>query len=108
MKVLWISDAVVQGRHLAPAYRLNHSVLAWECDVCGKLFCISVAEAECAPTQVPPHYLEREFGVHSCELQLNPNHSGNSELYEVEARLEARHETSPATYGGILRRLSRG
>ncbi len=108
VKVLWISEAVAQGRHLVPAYRLKQSVLAWECDVCGKLFCISVAEAEYSPTQLPPPFLEREFGLHSCELQLNQDHSGDSELFDVEARLEARHEISPTAYGGILRRLTRG
>ena len=52
-----------------PAYRFGNSLMAWECALCGKLFSISVAEAQSA-AQSPPPYIEREFRLHSCELQL--------------------------------------
>ncbi len=58
-------------RRLMPVYRLNNSVMAWECAVCGKLFSISVADAERAPTRLPPPHIEREFELHNCELQIS-------------------------------------
>jgi hypothetical protein len=58
-------------RWLVPVYRLNNSLMAWECAVCGKLFSISVADAERAATHLPPPHIEREFELHNCELQLS-------------------------------------
>jgi hypothetical protein len=38
--------------------------------VCGKLFAISIDEAEHATDLLPPRYIESDFEVHSCELEL--------------------------------------
>jgi hypothetical protein len=39
--------------------------------VCGKLFSISIDEAERASDRLPPSHIESEFNVHSCELELD-------------------------------------
>jgi len=58
------------ARCLTTAYCFNEHPLAWECVVCGKLFAISLDEAEHATDLLPPRYIESEFNVHSCELEL--------------------------------------
>lgn len=65
------ASQAVERRWLMPVYRLNNSLLAWECAVCGKLFSISVADAESSATRFPPAYIEREFRLHNCQLQLS-------------------------------------
>ena len=65
------SRVVERQRWLVPVYRLNNSLMAWECAVCGKLFSISVADAERAATRFPPPHIEHEFELHNCELQLS-------------------------------------
>jgi hypothetical protein len=70
MKVLYISRAEFERRWLLPAYRLNDSVVAWECATCGNLFSIPVGDAERSNHVLPPQHIEREFRQHNCELQL--------------------------------------
>jgi hypothetical protein len=65
------SSRSVERRWLVPLFRLNNSVMAWECAACGKLFSISVADAESAATPFPPPHIGREFELHNCELQLS-------------------------------------
>ena len=77
LRVIPVSQAV-ERRWLMPVYRFNNSVMAWECAVCGKLFSISVTDAERAPTSFPPAYIEREFRLHNCELQLSRQFSETS------------------------------
>lgn len=67
---LSISRAWLDRRWLLPVYRLNNSPMAWECAVCGKLFSISVMDAEASGTLSPPPHIDREFRLHNCELQL--------------------------------------
>lgn len=72
MAGLWTSrQPVAERRWLVSAYRLKQSVLAWECVICGKLFSLSVADAEKFPCRFPPPHIEREFRLHNCELQLS-------------------------------------
>jgi hypothetical protein len=68
----------MERRWLMPVYRLNDAVMAWECAVCGKLFSISVADAEHTASRFPPAYIEREFRLHNCELQLSRHFSETS------------------------------
>ncbi len=85
-----------------PAYRFGNSLMAWECALCGKLFSISVEEAQSA-AQLPPLYIEREFRLHSCELQLCGRFS-DVEIYRVEwGPEEGRHEIRTTAYGRIQR-----
>jgi len=58
------------ARRLTTAYLFNKHPLAWECVVCGKLFAISIDEAEHATDLLPPSHIESDFNVHSCELEL--------------------------------------
>jgi hypothetical protein len=48
----------------------NGHPLAWKCEDCGKLFAVSIDEAKHATDLLPPSYIESEFNVHSCELEL--------------------------------------
>jgi hypothetical protein len=57
-------------RWLTTAYWLNEHPLAWECSVCAKLFAVSIDEGEHATDLLPPRYIESDFEVHSCELEL--------------------------------------
>jgi hypothetical protein len=69
---VWTSRRpVMERRWLVSAYRLKDSVLAWECVICGKLFSLSVADAERSTRRFPPPHIEREFRLHNCELQLS-------------------------------------
>jgi len=45
--------------------------IAWECVVCGKMFAVTADEAEHAPNMLPPWYIQSEFNVHNCELELS-------------------------------------
>jgi len=58
------------ARRLTTAYLFNKHPLAWECVVCGKLFAISIDEAEHATDLLPPSHIESDFNVHSCKLEL--------------------------------------
>ncbi len=60
----------IYSRALVPAYLLRRSVLAWECSVCHKMFCLSVDEAQCNSEPAPPPCVAEEFRLHSCELVL--------------------------------------
>jgi hypothetical protein len=70
MKLHSISGSVDNSRWLRPVYHLHETPMAWKCAVCGKLFSITVQEVAQSPAQLPPLYLEREFRLHNCELQL--------------------------------------
>jgi hypothetical protein len=70
LKVSSLSRALLDRRWLVPRYRLNDSLIAWECSVCAKLFTLSVEEAEQADSLQPPPCIHREFRVHNCELHL--------------------------------------
>jgi len=59
-----------QPRWLVTVYSFNEHPLAWECVVCGKLFALSIEEAEHTTDLLPPSCIESEFGAHSCELEL--------------------------------------
>jgi len=59
-----------QARWLVTAYCFNEHPLAWECVICGKLFAVSIDEAEHATDLLPPLHIESDFDVHSCELEL--------------------------------------
>ncbi len=61
---------MLRRRWLVPVYRLGTALMAWECAVCGKLFSLSLPEAEQQSSQRPPWHIEREFRLHSCELHL--------------------------------------
>ena len=85
-----------------PAYRFGNAPMAWECAACGKFFSISVEEAQSA-AQLPPPHIEREFRLHSCELQLCVRFS-DVEIYRVEEwPEEGRHEIRTTAYGRIQR-----
>ncbi len=102
MQVFSISRAGVERRWLTPAYRFGNSPMAWECAVCGKFFSISVEEAQSA-AQLPPPYIEREFRLHSCELQLCDRFS-DVEIYRVEEwPEEGRYDIRTTAYGRIQR-----
>jgi hypothetical protein len=102
MKVFSISRAGVERRWLMPAYRFGNSLMAWECALCGKLFSISVEEAQSA-AQLPPPYIEREFRLHSCELQLCDRLT-DVEIYRVEEwPEEGRYGIRTTAYGRIQR-----
>ncbi len=58
MNVFSISRAGVESRWLRPAFRFGNSQMAWECALCGKLFSISVEEAQQSDVQLPPAYIE--------------------------------------------------
>ena len=80
-------------------YRLHETPMAWKCAVCGKLFSITVQEAVQSPTQLPPPYLEREFRLHNCELQLLGRFY-DIEIYDVENwPEEGRYEIRATAYG---------
>jgi hypothetical protein len=85
------------SRWLTTVYWLNEHPLAWECVVCGKLFSISIDEAERATDRLPPSHIESEFNVHSCDLELEkrlpnttddamrPTHTFREELFRRKA-----------------------
>ncbi len=101
MKLFSISRAAVERRWLMPAYRFQSSLMAWECSVCGKLFYISIEEAEVFSTQLPPPHIEQDFQVHSCELHLRGRFP-DMEIYPAErGPEEARHEIRTTAYGRI-------
>jgi hypothetical protein len=83
MKLHSISGGVYDWRRLMPAYRLHETPMAWKCAVCGKLFSITAQEAVQSPARLPPLYLEREFRLHNCELQLFGCFS-DIEIHDVE------------------------
>lgn len=61
----------VYSRTLIASYRFQRSVLAWECTLCGKLFCPTADEAvERVCLNSPPAHIEQEFRLHSCALVL--------------------------------------
>ncbi len=70
MKSLYLPRCLVERRWLVPIYRLHTVPMAWECAVCGKLFSLSLPEAEQQTSQRVPWHIEREFRLHSCELHL--------------------------------------
>jgi hypothetical protein len=102
VRVFAISRADVEKRWLKPAYRFSNSLMAWQCAVCGKIFSITVAEARSA-AQLPPPHIEREFGLHSCELHLFDRFS-DVELYYVGSGPEGRqYEIRTTAYGRTQR-----
>ena len=87
-----------------PAHRFHNSLMVWECVMCGKLFSISVAEAEArSAAQLPPPYIEQEFRLHSCELHLFDRFS-DVELHYVGSGPEGRqYEIRTTAYGRTRR-----
>jgi hypothetical protein len=66
-------ESVLRFKHarwLTTAYCFSEHPFAWEGVVCGKLFAISIDEAEHATDLLPPPHIESEFDVHSCEPEL--------------------------------------
>lgn len=45
------------------------SVLAWQCSACGKLFTISIEEAEQVPTFIPPQEILDAYTNHRCWMK---------------------------------------
>ena len=103
MKLFPMSRAGIERRWLKPAYRFSNSLMAWKCAVCGKIFSISVAEAEASGTQLPPPHIEQEFRLHSCEIQLRDRFS-DIEIHQVQNWPEEwRYEIRTAAYGRLRR-----
>jgi len=67
-----------QLRWLSTAYWFNRRPIAWECLVCGKMFAVTADEAEHAINLLPPSYIQSEFNVHNCELELSKRLLGPS------------------------------
>lgn len=60
----------IETRALIPSHLFRSSVLAWQCSLCQKMFCISPEEAEKREAITPPAYVEQAFRVHNCVLVL--------------------------------------
>lgn len=60
----------VYSRALVPSYLFQRSVLAWECSVCRKMFCLTLDEAERVCATSPPEHIGGEFRLHCCEIVL--------------------------------------
>lgn len=103
MKLFFISRGGMESRWLMPVYRFGNSLMAWECAVCGKFFSIPVEEvAQRSAAQLPPAYIEQEFRLHNCELQLFGRFS-DVEICRVEEWPEegGRYEVRTTAYGRI-------
>jgi hypothetical protein len=58
-------------RALLPRFLFGRSVLAWRCSGCGKMFALSVEEAQRLSNMQPPHHIQAAFGAHDCEIELD-------------------------------------
>jgi hypothetical protein len=58
-------------RALLPRFLFGRSVLAWRCSGCGKMFALSVEEAQRLSSMQPPQHIQAAFGAHDCEIELD-------------------------------------
>ena len=54
------------SRALVVRFLWKDSVLAWQCAACGKLFSVSIEEAESRPTFIPSTAVWTAFDAHVC------------------------------------------
>jgi hypothetical protein len=57
---------VVHTRSLIASHLFQGKILAWQCTLCGKLFCRTVDELKRDRGDTRPEYVEGEFQIHSC------------------------------------------
>lgn len=58
------------SRALIPRFLLGNTVLAWQCSICGKMFSLSVEEAQRLSGVRAPQHLRSAFACHNCELEM--------------------------------------
>ncbi len=58
------------ARALVPRFLLWNGVLAWQCSLCGKLFTLTLDEAEQLHPVEPPAHVRYAFRLHDCQLVL--------------------------------------
>jgi hypothetical protein len=62
-------------RILIASHFYGEKILAWQCSVCGTIFCRTLDETACdreitCQGYNRPEHIEREFRVHNCEFAL--------------------------------------
>ena len=58
----------VYSRELVLSHFFQTKALAWQCSLCRRLFCRTLEETERDGGTNPPIYIEREFRIHTCQL----------------------------------------
>ncbi|MGI9102469.1 MAG: hypothetical protein ACR2IF_08495 [Terriglobales bacterium] len=62
--------SLLHPRALLPRFLLERSVLAWQCSICGKMFALSLDEAQGSQSASVPEHIHSAFDAHDCVHEL--------------------------------------